>query len=163
EQDFADSTHVIGGIGQGGIGLPDRDYYVKDDAKSQEIRQKYVAHVQRMLELSGETAEKAADEARTILRMETDLAKASQTRVTRRDPHNVYHKMSPEQVSPITPSFDWQAYAEAAGVTGVNEINVETPDHLKAAEVLLKSEPIENWKSYLRWHLVHSKAPYLSS
>ncbi len=163
DQDFANSTHVIAEIGQGGLGLPDRDYYTKDDAKSQELRQKYVQHVAKMLELIGETAEKAAENARTILRIETELAKASQTRVARRDPHNVYHKMSPEQVSALAPSFGFAAYLENAGVPTVKEINVETPDHLKAAETLLKSEPIENWKAYLRWHLVHAKAAFLAA
>src|SRR3979490_2616380 len=109
-QDFKDSAQVIAEADQGGLGLPDRDYYLKDDAKSEELRKSYAAHVQKMFELLGDTAAVAATEAQTVLQIETALAKGSMTRVERRDPKKLYHKIGQQELQTITPSFRWKKY-----------------------------------------------------
>jgi endothelin-converting enzyme/putative endopeptidase len=162
-QDFEDSERVIAFAVAGGLGLPDRDYYVTDDAKMREMREKYVAHVGRMFELLGDDAKTAAAEAATVMAIETALAKASLTRVEQRDPHNLFHKMTLEQVKGLTPSFDWDAYLATTGLGGVAIANVTEPAFFKELEQQLGSQSLANWKTYLRWHLVHSRAPYLSS
>ncbi len=115
-QDFGDATQVIAEVGSGGLGLPDRDYYTKTDAKSQEIRDKYLAHVAKMLELLGETKAQAKKDAQSVMAIETAMAKASLTRVERRDPYKVYHKMKVAELQKLTPSFDWSAYFEKRGL-----------------------------------------------
>jgi putative endopeptidase len=162
-QDYADASQVIAFAEAGGLGLPDRDYYVKTDAKSVETRQKYLEHVQKMLELLGEPAAQAQAHAQTIMAMETALAKVSLTRVDQRDPHKLFHKLTPEQLQALTPSFRWSDYFAAAQVPKLATINVTEPAFYKELETLLKSRGLEDWKVYLRWHLVHLKAPYLSS
>lgn len=115
DQDFKDSTQFIPEADQGGLGLPDRDYYLKDDAKSAEIRKAYVAHLQKTFELLGDKPEAAAENARTVMRIETALAKGSLTRVERRDPTKLYHKMARAELQALTPSFDWNAYFSGVG------------------------------------------------
>jgi putative endopeptidase len=110
DQDFSDSSQVIAFATAGGLGLPDRDYYTKPEAKSEEIRQKYLLHVQKMLELLGDSPDAAKREAATIMQIETALAKASLTRVEQRDPHNLFHKMDRKQLQALTPDFDWNTY-----------------------------------------------------
>ena len=161
-QDFADSESVIAFAVAGGLGLPDRDYYVQDDPKMKEIREKYVAHVGRMFGLLGDDPKAAAAEAATVMAIETALAKASLTRVEQRDPHNLFHKMSLQEMKALAPTFDWDAYLAKAGLSGVAIANVTEPAFFKELEQQLKSQDLANWKTYLRWHLVHSKAPYLS-
>jgi len=161
DQDFGDATQVIASAGAGGLGLPDRDYYTKTDAKSQELREKYLRHVARMLVLSGESAKEAAKDAATTMRMETALAKASLTRVERRDPYKLYHKLSPAELKALTPSFDWERYLSDSGVGNVPVINVSQPEFFKAVETEIKTVPLADWKAYLRWHAVHAAAPYL--
>ena len=160
-QDYADSTRVIAFASAGGLGLPDRDYYTKTDAKSEETRRKYGEHVQKMLELLGETAEQARIHARTVMEMETTLAKASLTRVDQRDPYKLFHKMSPSRLQALTPSFPWNAYLSAQKLGDVPVINVTEPAFFKEFQTLLQSRSLDDWKTYLRWHLVHAKAPYL--
>jgi len=162
-QDYADSSRVIAFASAGGLGLPDRDYYTKTDAKSVETRQKYVAHVQKMFELLGEKPQMAAAHARTVMDIETALAKASLTRVEKRDPYKLYHKLSRAEFQKLTPSFSWAAYIDGAQVPDASEINVTEPDFFKEVQTLLKTRSLDDWKTYLRWHLVHSKANYLSS
>ena len=162
-QDFENSEQVIAFAVAGGLGLPDRDYYVQDDPKMKEIREKYVAHVGRMFELLGDAPKAAAAEAATVMAIETALAKASLTRVEQRDPHNLFHKMTLEQVKALAPSFDWDAYLAKNGAAGISLANVTEPAFFKELERQLQSQDLANWKAYLRWHLVHSKAPYLSS
>jgi putative endopeptidase len=160
-QDYANSTHVIAFASAGGLGLPDRDYYTKTDAKMEETRQKYVEHVQKMLELLGETADIAGMHARTVMEIETALAMASLTRVDQRDPYKLFHKMSPSQLQALTPAFQWKAYLSARKLDEVPVINVTEPTFFKELQALLLSRRLDDWKTYLRWHLVHSKAPYL--
>ncbi|HLH44070.1 MAG TPA: M13 family metallopeptidase [Bryobacteraceae bacterium] len=162
-QDYEDSSRVIAFANAGGLGLPDRDYYVKTDAKSQETRQKYLEHVQNMLELLGEPADKAKADAQTVMDIETALAKASFTRVELRDPRKLFHRMPIAQLQAMTPSFKWDAYLREAKVPDVSVVNVTEPAFYKELQALLKSRPLADWQTYLRWHLAHSYAPYLSS
>jgi putative endopeptidase len=159
--DFKDADSVIAGIDQGGLGLPDRDYYLKDDAKSADLRAKYLAHVQKMLELSGEPAAAAALDARAVMDLETALARASLERVKRRDPANLYHKMKVAELQALTQGFDWKAYLAAAGGPPVTELNVTVPDFFKALNTQLESAPVDAWKAYLRWQLLHENADLL--
>ncbi|HEY1272223.1 MAG TPA: M13 family metallopeptidase [Terriglobales bacterium] len=163
DQDFKDSTQFIPDADQGGLGLPDRDFYLKDDARSQEIRTAYLAYVQKSLELLGENPEVAASGAQAVMRIEKALADASLTRVQRRDPKNLYHKMSRAELQALTPSYDWNSYFTAIGVEKAQSLNVAVPDFFKAVESELKSESLDAWKSYLRWHVVRGNARYLSS
>ncbi len=161
-QDFADSSRQIAFAGAGGLGLPDRDYYTKTDAKSEEIRKRYVAHVARMLELAGDPLPRAGAQARAIMGIETALAKASLTRVEQRDPYKLFHKMDRAGLQALTPALDWNRYLDAAGLGGLNEYNVTEPAFFREVQNLLVSTPIGDWKAYLRWHLVHARAAYLS-
>lgn len=163
DQDFKNSTQMIGEIDQRGLGLPDRDYYTKDDAKSKQTQGEYVQHVSKMFELMGDEPAAAATEAKTVMGIETKLAQASLTRVQRRDPDAVYHKMSTEQLKALAPNFDWAGYSETMGLAGKGEINVATPEFFKALSGMMTSVPLADWKTYLRWHLVNAAAPYLSS
>jgi len=162
-QDPDDSEKLIAVLDQGGLGLPDRDYYTKDDAKSRETQQRYVQHVQKIFELLGEEAAAAKKDADTVMRIETALAKASMTRVDRRDPYKLKHKMKIADLDALAPNFDWKAYYSVAPYPAFQILNVDTPDFFKSVNEQLKTEPIENWKTYLRYHIVDSASPYLSS
>jgi endothelin-converting enzyme/putative endopeptidase len=162
-QDYKDPSSLIADADQGGLGLPERDYYFKDDAASVELRKKYLAHVQKMFELQGDVPASAASEARSVMELETALAKASLGVVARRDPKVVYHKMPLQELAGLTPSFDWQRYVKATGAPPVPSLNVDVPDFFKGLEEQLKALSLERWKTYLRWQLVHSSAPALSS
>lgn len=163
DQDFGDATQVIAFAHAGGLGLPDRDYYTKTDAKSKDLRAKYLQHVANMLQLIGEPKAQAAKDAKTVLRIETDLAKPALTRVERRNPYNLYHKLTPEQLSALTPSFDWKVYLVKSGLITINTLNVTEPKFFRALNTEIKSVPLSDWKAYLRWHAAHSRAPYLSN
>jgi putative endopeptidase len=162
-QDFKNSTQVIGSAGQGGLGLPDRDYYLKDDEKSKTIRAEYLKHITKMFELMGDDAQKAAAEAQTVMNIETKLASASMTRVERRDPNNVYHKMTMAQVKELTPNFSWPDYFKRIGLRTSGDINISQPEFFKAVNGQLNATPVADWKTYLRWHLINSAASGLSS
>jgi endothelin-converting enzyme/putative endopeptidase len=161
-QDFGDSSRVIAFASSGGLGLPDRDYYVKTDTKSRETREKYVAHVAAMFALLGESATDAKADAQTVMRIETALAKATLTRVEKRDPYKQFHKMTRAQLEALTKSFDWAAYWQASGLAAPSDLNVTEPKFFEEVERLLEGHNLAAWKTYLRWHLVHSKAQYLS-
>ena len=162
-QDFKDATQVIAYADQGGLGLPDRDYYVKDDAKSVELRKAYVAHVQKMFELLGDQPDVSAAEAQTVMRIETALAKGSMTRVERREPKNLDHKMTSGELQKISPEFQWQVYFTKVGLPALPSLNVSSPGFFKAMNEELEKENLADWKTYLRWHLVHADAPFLSA
>ena len=159
--DFKDADSVIAGTDQGGLGLPDRDYYLKDDAKSADLRAKYRAHVQKMLELSGRPAAAAALDASAVMDLETTLARVSLERVKRRDPANLYHKMKVAELQALTRGFDWKAYLAAADGPPVTELNVTVPDFFEGLNTQLESAPLDAWKAYLRWHLLHENAGLL--
>ena len=162
-QDFADSSRVIGFASAGGLGLPDRDYYTKTDAKSVETRQKYLDHVARMFGLLGEPAQTAKADAGTVMAIETALAKSSITRVEKRDPYKLFHKMTPAQLQALTPAFQWSVYFKTSNVPDTAALNVTEPAFYKELQTLLQTRSLADWKTYLRWHLVLAKARYLSS
>ena len=162
-QDPDDSDRMIVGIEQGGLGLPDRDYYLKDDAKSKETRERYLQHVQKMFEFMGDSPETAKKNAATVMRMETSLAKASLTRVERRDPYKQKHKMTVPDLYKVAPDFDWNAFFSASGVPKFEILNVSWPDFFKDVNSQMKSASLEDWQTYMRWHVAHSRAPFLSS
>jgi len=162
-QDYADSSQVIAFASAGGLGLPDRDYYTKTDPKSIETRQKYVEHVQRMFELLGEQPPAAKNDAATVMSIETALAQASLTRVDKRDPYKLFHKMTRAQLQALTPSFQWSVYYKTSTVPDTPTVNVTEPAFYKEVETLLKSRSLADWKTYLRWHMLLAKARTLSS
>jgi putative endopeptidase len=163
QQDRKDSTQVIAGAYQGGLGLPDRDYYTKTDDKSKDLRGKYAAHVQRMFELLGDDSAKAQAEAGTVMEIETKLAEASMTRVERRDPDKTYHRMDVDGIAKLTPGFSWTRYFSDVGAPPLGAVNVGQPKFFEALGRDLAAVPVSDWKTYLRWHLIHSAAPALSS
>jgi len=162
EQDQKDSTKQILAQGQGGLGLPDRDYYIKDDDRSITLRAQYVAHVTKMFVLLGDTPEKATEEAAAVIRIETALAKGSMSRVDRRDPTKRYHVMTIAEVQKITPAYDWKLYLDGIGMGQVPTINISSPGFVQAMNAELSDEPVAALKSYLRWHVVHDAAEWLS-
>jgi endothelin-converting enzyme/putative endopeptidase len=162
-QDFADSTSVIAFAGAGGLGLPDRDFYTKDDDKSKEIRARYMAHVGRMFELLGDSPDAAKREAATVMEIETALATASLTRTQRRDPYQLFHKMDAGGLKALTPEFDWDVYLQTAGLSRLNTFNVTEPEFFKELDRQWRSLGLADIKTYLRWHVAHATAPFLSS
>ena len=162
-QDFRDANQVIANADQGGLGLPDRDYYTKDDAKSVELRNQYLAHVQKMFELLGDKPETSAAEAHAVMRIETALARGSMTRVERRDPKALDHKMTKTELEGVSPEFQWSAYFAKVGMPSLPSLNVSSPNFFKAMNEELQKEGLADWKIYLRWHLVHADASQLST
>src|SRR5437867_10640999 len=162
-QDPDNSEQQIAELDQGGLGLPDRDYYIKDDDKSKDIRTRYVQHVQRIFELMGENAEIAKKNAETVMNLETQLAKASMTRVDRRDPYKLKHKMKVAELSKLAPNFDWPVYYKELRYPSFEIVNVAPPDFFREVNERLARSSVANWKTYLRYHIVDSAAPYLSS
>ncbi|MGA3097875.1 MAG: M13 family metallopeptidase [Bryobacteraceae bacterium] len=160
-QDFKDSSQVIAQLDQGGLGLPERDYYLKEDAESAELRQKYVAHVERLFELAGEKPEQAKAGAAIVMKVETDLAKASLDLVSRRDPEKVYHKMTRREVEALDKNFQWNRYLTASGAPPFESANVAWPDFFKALDGQIESHSLEDWKAYLTWHLLHANTAFL--
>jgi predicted metalloendopeptidase len=161
-QDFKNSSQVIGDLDQGGLALPDRDYYTREDEKSKQVREEYVKHVARMFELMGDGRNQSAAEAQTVMSIETRLARASMTLVQRRDPQAVYHPMSPSAIKTLAPAFSWDDYFATNALLGKGDLNVDAPDFFKETGEMLKSVPISDWKTYLRWHLINTAAPALS-
>ena len=161
-QDPDNSDQQIAGLNQGGLGLPDRDYYTKDDPKSKETRERYLQYVQKIFELLGDAPDAAKANAATVMRMETALANASLTRVERRDPYKQKNKIKLADLMQLTPSFDWQAYFRALQTPPFEIINVVPPAFFKEVDNQLAHESVENWKNYLRFHLASGYAPYLS-
>jgi putative endopeptidase len=159
--DAKDSTHDIAQAVQGGLGMPDRDYYTKQDADMKEKREKYIAHVTKMLNLLGKPADKGAEDAKKIMALETKLAEASRTRVELRDPIKNYNKMGVRQLQDLTPDWNWRDYFSAINLLEPGAINVHQPEFFKAANALFKTTSLDDWKAYLRWHLINATAPYL--
>ncbi|HNN93155.1 MAG TPA: M13 family metallopeptidase [Pseudomonadota bacterium] len=163
DQDPGNSEQVIAWASASGLGLPDRDYYTKTDAKSVETRGRYQAHVAAMLVLSGVQKAQADRDAATVLRIETTLAQASLTRVEKRDPYKVYHKMGLAELSTLAPQIRWNEYLGSLGAPAIAEVNVTEPKFFSVLSALIASEPLPNLQTYLRWHAVRGRAPYLSS
>lgn len=161
EPDFKNSTQNIAALAQGGLGLPDRDYYLKTDAKSVAVRTAYQAHVQKMLELLGDAPQTAAAEAASVLKTETALAQISMSRVDERDPQKVYHKMTFAQVDALAPTLQLQAFFDGSGVSTSVPVNVLQPDFFKGLSTQLAALSADDLHAYLRWHVVHSFATAL--
>ena len=155
-QDDMDSTSYIAQFGQGGLGLPDRDYYTLEDAKSQDIRAKYLIHVAKVFELMGETKLMAKAHAGIIMGIEMRLAKASMTQVEQRDPHAIYHKMTPAELVKLAPEFPWASYFKAIGLPEQKAILVRQPKFFEELGRMAKDVPMSQWQTYLRWNLVHA-------
>jgi putative endopeptidase len=160
-QDAKDSSQVVGAAWQGGLGLPEREYYLKQDDKSKQLREAYTKHVAKMFELLGDSADTAAAEATTVLGIETSLATASMRNTDLRDPNKTYHKMQLAELQAMTPDFSWQTYFKLVGQPELKEINVGQPDFFKALDTQLTATPLADWKTYYRWHLLDSSAPGL--
>ena len=161
-QDQKDSTQQIAATGQGGLSLPDRDYYLNTDERFVKIRAQYVEHVRRMFTLLGDTPDKAAGEAADVLRIETALAKGSMDRVQMRDPANRYHIKTVAELQALSPNYNWQQYLDGIGMHQVKTINVSSPGFVTTVNDLLSNEPLSAIKSYLRWHTLHESAQLLS-
>jgi putative endopeptidase len=162
QQDQKDSTQQILSTGQGGLSLPDRDYYLTQDDRSKKLREQYVAHVTAMFMLLGESEAKAAQEATDVMRIETALAQGSMARVEMRDPAKRYHIMTIAEVQTLSPDYNWKQYLDGLGLNDVKTMNVSSPGFVKAANAMLETENLDAVKSYLRWHTLHAAAPLLS-
>lgn len=162
QQDFKDASRVIGSLDQGGLGLPDRDYYLKTDEKSTGIQKEYLGHVERTLTLAGVPKPQAAQQAQTIYGIEKKLAQVSLSRVERREPKKLYHRLEIEGVIGKAPKFPWALYLNSLGFPGLREINVTSPAFLEGMNKILGEEPMANLKVYLRWHVLHSASAHLS-
>jgi putative endopeptidase len=162
EADAKNSDLVIAELRQGGLGLPNRDYYINDDDKSKAMRGKYVSHVSRMLQLLGDPQDTAEAGARSVLGLETELAKASLAPEVLRNPYASYHKMPVADLSKYSDGVDWPVFFRLAGAPAFEEVNFQQPDFFKVFAAQLASLPLADWKAYLRWHLVHHVSPYLS-
>ena len=163
DQDFENSQDVIAFAEDGQLGLPDRDYYTKTDPKSIEIRAKYVEHMKTMFGILGDTPAQAVAHASQVMSLETDLAKSELTRVERRDPHKLLHKLTRVQFESLVPSYDWNSYFTAINLPDVKIINVMEPAYYQALQLQLKTRSIDDFKSYLRWSLIRGSADFLAA
>ena len=163
QQDFKNANSMIALADQGGLGLPERDYYLKDDQKSVETRQKYVEHIRKMFQLLGDSPERAGARAQTVMSMETALATGSLDVVSRRDPAKLYHKIRREELAlSLDPSFAWPKYLASVNAPALESLNVAVPEFFKALDSLINTASLDDWKTYLTWQLVHARAPLLS-
>ena len=160
--DFDDATKMVAALDQSGMGMPGRDFYLKDDDKSKQIREKYVAYIGHILELSGEPQAQAAADAKAVLAMETALANAAMDIVLRRDPKNLNNKMTLGQIQALTPSFNWSRYFAAMHVPKSPQYLVTSPDFFRGVEKLIASEPVDHWRAYLRYTTLRFMASSLS-
>jgi putative endopeptidase len=161
-QDYDDASKVVAQIDQGGLSLPSRDYYLNTDDKSKEILKKFHAHVQKMFVLAGESESQASTDADTIVELESAMATPQMDNVKRRDPKNINNKMTLAQLRTLEPSIDWDAYLKAVNAPASEHYIVSAPDFFRAEEKLIQEHPLEHWKTYLRWQVIHRSAPYLT-
>ncbi len=161
QQDYDDAAKVVAQIDQGGLSLPNRDYYLKTDEKSVELLKKYRAHVQKMFTLAAEPEAQATADAGTVLELETALAQAQMDNVKRRNPKNINNKMTLVQLRELTPSIDWDAYLKTVNAPASDHYIVTSPDFFRAENKLIDAHPVEHWQAYLRWQVIHRSAPYL--
>jgi putative endopeptidase len=161
-QDQKDSSQQIAATGQGGLTLPDRDYYLNPDARFATIRKQYMDHMVKMFTLLGDTDDKAVAEANDVMQIETALAKGSMDRVAMRDPANRYHMMGVADLQKLSPNYDWTVYLDGIGMAQVKDIDVMSPGYVTAANEVLTTQPMQAIKAYLRWHALHGAAPLLS-
>jgi putative endopeptidase len=161
--DLKNANMVIANVDQGGIGLPDRDYYLKDDAKNVERRAKYLEHMQKMFQLLGDAPEVAAGNAEAVMAIETELARASMDRVSRRNPKNLDNKMKLDELIAAAPNFDFPLYLKAARAPKFTEVNSFSPSFFKGVDPVIAKTSVNDWKTYLRWRVVRRAAPRLSN
>lgn len=161
--DRQNSDWVIAQLYQGGLGMNDRDYYLNQDARTVEIRNEYIAHLAKMFALVGNDEATAKNKADLVLALETRLAKASLTRLERRDPHRTYNKMNLAALTELSPEFDWGGFFSHLGFPGQEEINVGMPEFFKEMSAMMKEVPVADWKAYLEWGVINRSAPYLST
>jgi endothelin-converting enzyme/putative endopeptidase len=161
--DYNDVSRVVAGLDQGGLGLPSRDFYLKDDDDSRKIREKYVSYVEALLKLQGEGAPDTAKDGATILRLETAMAQAQMDNIKRRDPNNLNNRYTLAQVKELVPAFDWESYLGGIGAPAVPLYEVSAPEYFRALNKLLASEDLATWKLYLRWHLLRAASPTLGN
>jgi putative endopeptidase len=162
-QDLKNSKEVIGQLSQSGLAMPDRDYYVADDARSKKLREEYVSHIAAMFKLIGTDQASATQSAAAVMQIETKLAKASRTRVERRDPDKNYNKMTQEELATLAPAFGWKKFFVDAGWSNPGDVNVGQPEFFKEVNAMMNDVSVPNWKDYLRWRILTTAAPYLSS
>jgi putative endopeptidase len=162
-QDRKKVDQYIPSVGQGGISLPDRDYYLKNDTRSTTIRNAFRDHLGKMFALTGEDAATAARHADAVLRIETALAKAQYARVELRDPYKTYNKYAVKDLATLTPGIDWSWMLDQAKIKGADSIIVSNPNYLRTVDVLLSALPMDDWKTYLKWNLLNNTAAYLSA
>jgi putative endopeptidase len=163
QQDYDDASKVVAGIDQGGLSLPNRDYYIKTDEKSLETLAKFRVHIERMFSLAGEPEGQANSDAEVVIELETALAKAQMDNVRRRDPKNVNNKMSLAQLRELAPSIDWEVYLKAVNAPATDHYIVTSPDFFRAESKLLEEHPLEHWKTYMRWQVIHHAAPLMTA
>lgn len=156
EQDLKDATKMVAWLDQGGLGLPDRDYYLKKDKKA--IRDAYQKHVEKMMRLAGSSKAEAAKAASDVLHVETELARVSMPRVERRDPYNIYHPMTVPELKKIAGAFWWEAYLERMGEKNLSSMVVMTPDFFKGFDALLEKIRRQQWANYFEWHVIRDAA-----
>jgi putative endopeptidase len=161
DEDFKDSNRIIAQLDQGGLSLPDRDYYFRTDAKSVDLRKKFVAHVTRMFTLAGVPAEQAAKNADTVLRIETELAKAALDRTSRRDPAKVYHLLKVAELNSISPSFEMKRYLAAIKAPNFPDLNVSEPEFVKNLSKVIDATSLDDLKTYLKWQYLNDSASML--
>jgi len=160
EQDFKDARKQIAAVAQGGLGLPERDYYFRTGDAAEKTRKDYVAHIANMLGLMGEPADKASADAQKIMTLETALAKVSLDITSERDPNNVYHPMTVAKLAELTPEIDWPQLFADTGEPGIADLNVANPDFFKGLQPILESTDLDTIKTYLRWQLINSTPSY---
>lgn len=163
QNDFKSSTQIIATVSQAGLGMPDREYYLRDDEKFKNIRKEYVAHLAKMFELAGVAPAKAATDAERVISLETQLARAAMARADQRKPENTYHITPVSELSSFAPLFDWPAFFRTLGLEDLRSLNVAQPEYIREANRLLDEAPLETWKAYLRWNAIDAAAPLLSS
>jgi putative endopeptidase len=159
--DFKNASEIIAQVDQGGLGLPDRDYYFKDDDKLVELRKKYVEHVAKMFVLLGDDAAKAQAEAKVVMEIETGLAKGALDQTSRRDPQKIYHRLTDKDLAALSPGFNWNVYFEGVGAPHFDSLNVVEPEFVKNMQEVLNAHSMDDWKTYLRWHAAHSNTALL--
>ena len=162
EPDFKNTKLTVAAVGQGGLGMPDREYYLNDDSASVKLRDTYRAHVARTMQLLGDSPASSADAAKRILALETSIAKASMPLEMQRNPNNIYHPMSVDSLAKIAPGVDWHRYFTAVGASP-RVVLVQSPEYMTAAGKLMTSVPLVTWRDYLRWHLADASSAHLSS
>ena len=159
--DFKNASQIIAQVDQGGLGMPDRDYYFKDDQKSVDLRKKYVEHVAKMFALLGDDEAKAAAEAKAVMDIETGLAKGAFDQTSRRDPQKIYHKLTKQELAALSPSFNWTVYFDGMDTPSFDSLNVVEPEFIKNMQEVVAAHSLDEWKTYLRWHVMHDNARIL--